>query len=58
MNRIRLASLAGLLGIGALATQAQTPSPQPTHKFTQIAPGIYSAIGSGAPNAWLPLAWS
>src|SRR6185436_18073158 len=50
MNRIRLASLAGLLGIGALASQAQTPAPQPAHKFTQIAPGIYSAIGSGVPN--------
>lgn len=50
MNRTRFAAFAGLLGIGALASQAQTPGSQPTHTFTQIAPGIYSAVGSGTPN--------
>src|SRR5947208_739244 len=50
MNRMRLAALGSVLGIGALASQAQTNAPQLTHKFTPIAPGIYSAVGSGAPN--------
>src|SRR5438552_13989828 len=50
MNRMRLAALGSVLGIGALASQAQTNAPQLTHKFTQIAPGIYSAVGAGTPN--------
>jgi cyclase len=49
MNRLRLAVLVSVLGIGALVSQAQTNA-QPTHKFIQIAPGIYSAVGSGTPN--------
>lgn len=50
MNRIRLGLLIGVLGISSLVFHAQTPAPQATHKFTQIAPGIYSAIGTGTPN--------
>src|ERR1044072_2421017 len=50
MNRIRLVALFGLLGITTLVFHAQTAPPQATHKFTQIAPGEYSAIGTGTPN--------
>jgi glyoxylase-like metal-dependent hydrolase (beta-lactamase superfamily II) len=50
MNRLRLALLIALLGISTLVFHAQTSAPQPTHKFTPIAPGIYSAIGTGTPN--------
>jgi glyoxylase-like metal-dependent hydrolase (beta-lactamase superfamily II) len=50
MNRIRLGLLLAVLGLGGLVFQAQTPPPQATHKFTQIVPGVYSAIGTGTPN--------
>ena len=50
MNRIRLAALFGLLGITTLVFHAQTAAPQATHKFTQIVPGVYSAVGTGTPN--------
>jgi len=50
MTRIRLALLLTVLGVSGLVFHAQSVPPQATHKFTQIAPGIYSAIGTGAPN--------
>ena len=50
MHRIRVGLLLGVLGLSGLVFQAQTPAPQATHKFTQIVPGVYSAIGTGTPN--------
>jgi cyclase len=50
MNRIQVSLLMAALGIGGIVFHAQTTAPQATHKFTQIAPGIYSAIGTGTPN--------
>src|SRR6266540_6841409 len=50
MNRIQVGLLMAALGIGGIVFQAQTTAPQATHKFTQIAPGIYSAVGAGTPN--------
>src|SRR3954463_4053580 len=50
MNRIRLALVAVLLGTCGFVFQAQTAAPPATHKFTQIVPGVYSAVGSGTPN--------
>jgi cyclase len=50
MNRVRLALLLSAMAITGLVFHAQTPASPLTHKFTQIAPGIYSAVGSGTPN--------
>jgi len=54
MTRPRLALiLAGLVGC-TVAFRAQAPGQGPAqtlHTFTKIAPGVYSAIGSGALNA-------
>lgn len=38
------------VALTGLVFQAQAPGPQLAHKFTQIAPGIYSAVGTGTPN--------
>ena len=51
MNRIRLALTVAGMAIGALVFHAQSPAPPLAHKFTEIAPGIYSAVGSAAINA-------
>jgi len=50
MNRIRLAFAFFIVALAGLVFHAQAPSAALTHKFTQIAPGIYSAVGIGAPN--------
>jgi cyclase len=50
MNRFRLGAAAILLLAGGLAFHAQTPPPQAAYRFQQIAPGIYSAIGTGSMN--------
>jgi len=50
MTRIRLASAAGFIALAGLVFQAQTAPPQTAYKFTQIVPGIYSAIGTGTMN--------
>ncbi|HEV3061581.1 MAG TPA: MBL fold metallo-hydrolase [Vicinamibacterales bacterium] len=57
MTRCRVALAVGLLAIGGALFHAQAPlgplSPsQPlAHAFTQIAPGVYSAVGIGTPTA-------
>src|SRR5258708_38417035 len=50
MNRTRLGLLCAALAVTPLAFHAQAPSAPATHKFIQIAPGVYSAVGVGAPN--------
>ena len=50
MNRIRLALVCFGIGVCALVFQAQAPAPPAAYKFTEIVPGIYSAIGTGAMN--------
>ena len=50
MTRTRLALvLAGLAG-SVLVFHAQAPAPQAAYKFTEIVPGVYSAIGTGTMN--------
>jgi cyclase len=49
MPRIRFAVALGLVALGGLAFHAQTP-PQAAYRFQQIAPGVYSAIGTGVLN--------
>src|SRR6266700_4182363 len=50
MNRTRLGLLFTALAVTPLVFHAQAPSAPATHKFIQIAPGVYSAVGVGAPN--------
>ena len=50
MSRIRPALVLALIGIGGLAFSAQAPPPQAGYRFTEIVPGIYSAIGTGTMN--------
>jgi cyclase len=47
MNRIHLALVVGGVALAALVFHAQTPAPQAAYKFTEIVPGVYSAIGAG-----------
>jgi cyclase len=49
MNRLRLGAAAIVVLAGGLAFHAQAP-PQAAYRFQQIAPGIYSAIGTGSMN--------
>jgi cyclase len=50
MHRIRLALVVFGIAVSALVFHAQTPATQAAYKFTEIVPGIYSAIGTGAMN--------
>jgi cyclase len=50
MTRIRFVLLAALIACGGVAFHAQTPIPPAAYKFTQIAPGVFSAIGTGSMN--------
>ena len=50
MTRARMALVLALGVIGSLALLAQTPAPQAAYRFQQIAPGVYSALGTGAMN--------
>jgi cyclase len=49
MTRTRLALVLACLAVCTVAFRAQTPAT--AHTFTRIAPGVYSAIGSGTLNA-------
>jgi glyoxylase-like metal-dependent hydrolase (beta-lactamase superfamily II) len=50
MTRIRIALVCAGLVSGALVFHAQTAPPQAAYKFTEIVPGVYSAIGTGSMN--------
>ncbi|MCU1386211.1 MAG: hypothetical protein JWL71_4908 [Acidobacteria bacterium] len=50
MTRIRLGFVMALIAGGGLMFQAQAPTAQKAYKFTEIVPGVYSAIGTGAMN--------
>jgi cyclase len=50
MTRTRLVIIAALIASAGLAFHAQTPAPQAAYKFTEIVPGVYSAIGTGSMN--------
>ena len=51
MTRIRLALILSGIAISALVFHAQAPAPQAAaYKFTEIVPGVYSAIGTGSMN--------
>jgi cyclase len=50
MTAIRLVLAGALMTIGGLVFHAQAPAPPSAYRFTQIAPGIYSAIGTGSMN--------
>ena len=50
MTRIRLALVLAGVAVSAFVFHAQTPAPQAAYKFTEIVPGIYSAIGTGSMN--------
>ena len=50
MTRSRFALVLAGLAVSALVFHAQEPAPQAAYKFTEIAPGIYSAIGTGSMN--------
>ena len=46
MTRIRLALVLAGISIGAIVFHGQTPAPA-AYKFTEIVPGVYSAMGAG-----------
>jgi len=50
MTRARFALVVAGIALTTLAFHAQTP-PQTAHKFTEIAPGVYAAVGTGPINA-------
>ncbi|MGH9142874.1 MAG: MBL fold metallo-hydrolase [Vicinamibacterales bacterium] len=50
MSRIRLALVLAGIAVSAFAFHAQTAPPAAAYTFTQIVPGIYSAIGTGTMN--------
>src|SRR5471030_1562275 len=50
MTRIRLALVLAGIAVSALGFHAQVPAPAAAYKFTEIVPGVYSAIGTGAMN--------
>jgi glyoxylase-like metal-dependent hydrolase (beta-lactamase superfamily II) len=50
MTRIRFTLVFAGFAVSALVFHAQTPSPRAAYKFTEIVPGIYSAIGTGTMN--------
>ena len=50
MTRIRCALALAGVAVSALVFHAQAPAPQAAYKFTEIVPGIYSAIGTGSMN--------
>jgi len=50
MTRTRFALVLAGLAVSALVFHAQTPAPQAVYKFTEIVPGVYSAIGTGTMN--------
>jgi cyclase len=50
MNRMRFVLALTGISVSALVFHAQTPPSQAAYKFTEIVPGIYSAIGTGSMN--------
>ena len=50
MTRIRVALILAGIAVSALVFHAQVPAPQAAYKFTEIVPGVYSAIGTGTMN--------
>jgi cyclase len=50
MTRIRLALVFAAITGASLAFHAQAPASQAAYKFQQIAPGVYSALGTGGMN--------
>ncbi len=50
MSRIRLALLLAGIAVSTFAFHAQNAVPATAYRFTQIVPGIYSAIGTGTMN--------
>ena len=50
MTRIRIAVVLCGIAVSALVFHAQSPTSQAAYKFTQIVPGVYSAIGTGSMN--------
>jgi len=50
MTRTRLALALAVFSIAAAVFHAQTPGPAAAFKFTEIAPGVYSALGTGTMN--------
>ena len=50
MTRTRFALVLVGLAVSALVFHAQTPAAQAAYKFTEIVPGVYSAIGTGTMN--------
>src|SRR4029077_8932506 len=49
MTRIRFALALAAVAVSALVLHAQT-APPAAYKFTEIVPGVYSAIGTGTMN--------
>jgi cyclase len=50
MTRMRLAAALAALSLSAAVFHAQTAGPAAAFKFTQIVPGVYSALGTGTMN--------
>jgi glyoxylase-like metal-dependent hydrolase (beta-lactamase superfamily II) len=50
MNRTRFALVLAGVAVSALVFHAQAPAPAAAYKFTEIVPGVYSAIGTGSMN--------
>lgn len=50
MTRIRLVLVLAGVGVSVLVFHAQAPTPPAAYKFTEIVPGVYSAIGTGTMN--------
>ncbi|HEY2153027.1 MAG TPA: MBL fold metallo-hydrolase [Vicinamibacterales bacterium] len=50
MNRVRCALVLAGIATSAIVFHAQTPAAKAAYKFTEIVPGIYSAIGTGTMN--------
>ena len=50
MTRIRVAMALALVAVSALVIHAQSAAPVAAYTFTEIGPGVYSAIGTGSMN--------
>jgi cyclase len=50
MTRTRFALICAAVAASAVAFHAQAPTPQVAYRFTEIVPGVYSAIGTGSMN--------
>jgi glyoxylase-like metal-dependent hydrolase (beta-lactamase superfamily II) len=50
MNGTRFALICAATAVSAAVFHAQAPSPAAAYRFTEIVPGVYSAIGTGSMN--------